>query len=57
MLSTGMKFFTDTPITVAGLVLFVMAFALVIAQVYFRKNSKKYYQNLAEMPLKSESEL
>ena len=55
MLSLGMKFFTDVPLTIVGLALFVFSFVMVLAQIYLRRDSKEYYQKVAELPLQRET--
>jgi len=54
MLSQGMKIFTDIPIVVFGMGLFLFAFASVVIRTYFRYQSKEFYQKLAAMPLSEE---
>ena len=56
MLSEGMKIFTDIPIVVVGMGLFLLAFVIVTARIFLRPNSKSYYRKIAEMPLKNEDD-
>lgn len=54
MLSIGMKLFTDIPIVVVGMALFLFAFVSVFLRTFFRSNSKAYYQKIANLPLSNE---
>ncbi len=54
MLSLGLKVFTDIPLTVLGLALFVTAFALIFLRTFFRPNSKSFYQEIAEFALRED---
>jgi cbb3-type cytochrome oxidase subunit 3 len=53
MLSSGMKVFTDTPLTVIGMILFLFAFAMVVMWT-FRKNGKKFYSKVEKLPLEDD---
>lgn len=53
MLSSGMKVFTDTPLTVIGMGLFLFAFAMVVIWT-FRKNGKKFYSKVEKLPLEDD---
>lgn len=46
----GLKYFTDTHLTSIGLILFFIFFVGVVFWV-FRKGSKQYYNQTAQMPL------
>ena len=54
MLSSGLNYFTEIPMVVFALLLFVAAFAAITWRTYFRNSSKDYYVNVAELPLKEE---
>ena len=54
MLSLGLKIFTDIPLTVIGLALFVTAFTLIFLRTFFRPQSKSFYQNIAEFALRED---
>jgi cytochrome c oxidase cbb3-type subunit 4 len=54
MLSQGMKFFTDTPLTLFAMILFMMAFLGITVWTFFRSHSKEHYQKLAKQPLLEE---
>ena len=54
MLQQGLKFFTDGPVTVLGLLIFFLAFAGILSWTFFRAHSKSYYQKIAELPLQEE---
>ena len=53
MLSSGLKIFTDTPLTVIGMILFLVTFALVVMWT-FRKNSKNFYSKVDKLPLEDD---
>ena len=55
MLSAGLSYFTEIPMVIFALLLFVGAFAAITWRTYFRKSSKEYYGELAQFPLKEES--
>lgn len=50
------QLFTDTPLTVAGLVIFFGMFLLLCAWVYLRKGAKKQYDAIAQLPLTGDGE-
>lgn len=50
MLATGAKLFTDIPLTVVGMLLFIAAFVAIAWRTYFSL-SKEFHQQLAHMPL------
>lgn len=50
MKQLGLKYFTDTHLTVLGLMIFFLFFIGVIMWVY-RKNSTQLYSQLENMPL------
>lgn len=54
MLSHGLLFFTDVPITVVGMILFLAAFSGITAWTFFRVQSKEFYQKVAELPFNEE---
>ena len=54
MLSNGMKIFTDIPIVVVGMSLFLFAFISVFFRTFLRENSKAYYQKIANLTLNAE---
>lgn len=51
------QLFTDTPMTVVGLILFFTAFMALFAWVYFRKGAKQHYELMARLPFIHEGEL
>ena len=51
MKQEGLSFFTDTYLTVIGLLLFFLFFVGVILWVR-RKSGATYYQNMEQMPLR-----
>ncbi len=51
MLSSGLKYFTEIPSVVFAMLLFFGAFFAFVIRVYFRDSSKKYYQEIAAIPL------
>lgn len=51
MKQDGLSFFTDTHLTVLGLMLFFLFFVGVLIWVY-RKDSNKYYETMEHLPLK-----
>ncbi len=55
MLSAGMKFFTDIPLTVVGMLIFFCFFVGAVIWT-FRVRSLSYYQQVAELPLREEGE-
>lgn len=55
MLKEGLKFFTDTHITLIGLVLFMTLFVGIVLWVN-RKSTKQLYSQISEMPLQGEGE-
>lgn len=54
MLSTGLKFFNDTPLTILAMLLFVLAFSIVSVWVLYRGKSDGFYKELSLYPLKEE---
>ena len=49
--------FTDTFVTVAGLVIFFGLFSFWFAWVYFRKDALKQYDKIAQMPLREDGDV
>ncbi len=43
--------FSDVPLTLAALIIFMSTFGLMLLWT-FRKNSKPYYDKISELPLK-----
>ena len=56
MLSRGLLFFTDIPLTVAGMLLFFGTFITIAAWTFFRSGSLDFYQSVANLPLGEEVE-
>lgn len=56
MLTHGLKFFTDIPLTIIGMVLFMLAFLGIAAWIYLPSRSKDFYQTLSYLPLIEEHE-
>ncbi len=54
MLSHGLKFFTDIPLTLIGMALFMLAFLGVAAWTFFRSQSKEFYRKVGNLPLTEE---
>lgn len=54
MLSRGLLLFTDIPMTVVGMILFMAVFTAVTVWTFFRFQSREFYQDVAEMPLREE---
>jgi cbb3-type cytochrome oxidase subunit 3 len=53
MLSQGIQqYFTGIPMTVVGLLIFFITFSAIGIWTFFRANSKEYYQNIAQLPLR-----
>lgn len=50
MKQEGLSFFTDTHLTVLGLLIFFVFFISVVLWVN-RKNAGSYYKNMEQMPL------
>lgn len=50
----GLKYFTDTHLTLIGLMVFFIWFVM-ICYVVYRKVSPQYHEHMAQMPLKSEA--
>jgi cbb3-type cytochrome oxidase subunit 3 len=48
------QLFTDTPITVIGLILFLIAFVALFAWVYFRKGAKAHYVKMSLLALEND---
>lgn len=55
MLSAGMKYFTEIPLSVAGMLIFFIAF-LAASFWTFRVRSSKFYQQMAEQAIRQEGE-
>jgi hypothetical protein len=51
MMVEGLKFFTETYLTVIALVLFVVTFAAASVWTMMRKDSKQFYQKVANLAL------
>jgi hypothetical protein len=56
MLAAGLKFFSDTPVSVFGMILFLIAFFAVTAWTFLRLDSRDYYQDIAKLPLTENGE-
>ncbi len=56
MLSLGLKFFTDIPITLVGMILFMLAFLGITTWTFLRSQSKEFYQRVSNLPLIEENE-
>jgi len=54
MLAQGLKFFTDVPLTVAGMILFITTFTVVSVWTLFRGGAKDHYQKLSQYPLRED---
>lgn len=54
MLSHGLKFFTDIPITLVGMILFMLAFLGITTWTFLRSQSKEFYQRVGNLPLTEE---
>lgn len=50
MLANGLKCFTDTPLTVLGMLVFLVTFVGVVLWTFFRSQSGTYYGELAKLP-------
>jgi hypothetical protein len=50
------ELFTDTPITMWGLVLFFALFVALFCWVYLRRGAYEFYESLALMPFQEEGE-
>lgn len=48
------QLFTDTPLTLVGLILFVFAFSALFLWVFARRGAKQHYDNLAQIALREE---
>jgi cbb3-type cytochrome oxidase subunit 3 len=53
MKQEGLKYFTDLHLTSIGLIIFFVFFISVLVWV-FRKNSKYFYNEMQNMPLRDE---
>lgn len=53
MKQEGLKYFTDLHLTSIGLIIFFVFFVCVLVWV-FRKNSKYFYNEMQNMPLKDQ---
>ena len=51
------QLFMDTPLTVAGLVIFFTLFLVLCAWVYLRTGAKKQYEAIAQFPLREDGEI
>lgn len=51
MLSTGLRHFTDIPITIVGLLIFFVCFSGIAIWTFFRRRSREYYREISELPL------
>lgn len=51
MLATGLKYFTDTPLTVIGLFIFITVFSGITMWTFMRRRSRQYYRKMSQMPL------
>ncbi len=50
MYAQGLKFFTETHLSVFGLLLFIAVFFSVTVWTMFRAQSKEFYQKIAMLP-------
>ncbi len=51
MLAQGLKFFTDIPMTSLALLIFIFVFGGVLAWTFLRAGSRKFYEQMANLPL------
>lgn len=51
MLANGLRYFTDTPLTIIGLFIFFAAFTGIAIWTFMRSRSREYYRKMSEMPL------
>ncbi len=50
MLSQGAKLFSDIPITVFGMFIFLLVFTAVTIWTFFRPQSKDFYKKIENLP-------
>ena len=50
MLQEGLSYFSDTHLTIVALFSFIVTFAGIVAWTY-RKSARKYYDDMARLPL------
>lgn len=50
------QLFTDTPITMWGLVIFFVVFVALFCWVYLRKGAYEFYERLSKMPFQEGEE-
>jgi cbb3-type cytochrome oxidase subunit 3 len=50
------QLYTDTPLTIAGLLIFFTLFLLVCAWVFLRTGAKQQYEAIARFPLREDGE-
>lgn len=48
------QLFTDTPMTVVGLVLFFVAFNLLVARLFLSKTARRQCERMSMLPLNEE---
>lgn len=48
--------YTNTPLTVAGLLIFFVVFMALFAWVYLRKGAKQQYEALGQLPLRNDGD-
>ena len=51
MLSQGLLFFNEIPLTLLGLLLFIFTFTGVTCWTFLRDASEPYYREIANLPL------
>lgn len=54
MLSQGAKLFSDIPLTVLGMVIFLLVFMAVTLWTFFRPQSKQFYKEIENLPFSGE---
>jgi cbb3-type cytochrome oxidase subunit 3 len=48
--SEGLSHFTGIPLTVFGMMLFVLTFCAVVAWLYLRRSAREEYDKIAQLP-------
>jgi cbb3-type cytochrome oxidase subunit 3 len=56
MLSQGLTYFNNVPLTVVGMILFFTVFLVVVLWTFGRSRSREFYEKLAEIPLNQDGE-
>lgn len=54
LLAQGLKHFTDVPLSVVGMLVFIVTFSAISVWTLFRVHSKEFYQKIARLPLGKE---